>query len=128
MTKAVLPTSWNATMEGEQENEDVLSLSIIPGVSGSCINTPNYWMRYSHPKIEAKVLQAEIAARNGGGTGFICNTDPVHGATGCACIEGETDAGSCTGMDRMCRVLGGNMTCDSEGFCACGGTLGAILQ
>lgn len=77
---------------------------------------------------EAKMVRAAIAARNGGGTGFICNTDPVNGATGCACIEGETGADSCNGMDRMCRVLGGNMTCDSEGFCACGGTLGPILQ
>lgn len=80
-------------------------------------------------KIEAKVLQAAIAARDSGGTGFICNTDPVNGATGCACIAGETGADSCNGMKRMCSVLGGNMTCDSEGFCSCGGTFfGAIVQ
>ena len=78
--------------------------------------------------MEAKVLQAAIAARDVGGTGYICNTDPVNGATGCACIEENTGANSCNGMDRMCRVLGGNMTCDNEGFCACDGTLGAILQ
>lgn len=79
-------------------------------------------------KREAQMLHAAIAARDSGGTGFICNTDPVNGATGCACIEGEMGTDSCIGMDRMCRVLNGNMTCDSKGFCACGGTLGAILQ
>lgn len=64
-------------------------------------------------ELEAQAMAAQ------GGNGFVC--DGGDSTFSCFCKKGATDAFSCNGMDRLCRVAGQRVTCKADGWCHCGG-------
>jgi hypothetical protein len=78
--------------------------------------------RVQGPSVPEKLIAlAQNVAEAKGSQGFVCAVDDANRLF-CVCDESASDdnAWSCTGMEKMCGVLGTGRICDpSTNFCVC---------